>query len=283
MKTVRPLVGLSIILLTLPVGLGRAAAPAVEPAPLPEAGTLIQLMVERASLVSSNQFKIGAFYYRTNITEELSSHGDVREKTIKVFRIHPAPGDPDPVLIQIDGRKPTEKEIEKEKERLERRRKDADVDDAPDRSRQIEAYVTLEILSRFIFEVKARDIINGRPCWLVTFRPGDHEKSDRKVFDRVLNNIGGVIWIDAEDHELVQADIQLREKVKIWGGLIAHLEQLSLKILRTRLPEGFWRDQKVEALFRGRALVKGVHIRTFDISSPIETVGTNSLAEGTEP
>ncbi|HAV64532.1 MAG TPA: hypothetical protein DCY13_19460 [Verrucomicrobiales bacterium] len=211
-------------------------------------------------------------HFRTNITEEFGRNGKVASREMKVYRITSGESRRDTELLTIDGRKPTVEELEKDRERLKRKRSRESGEETPDRSRQIDAFITLELLSRYLFEVQGREVINGRPNLIVTFKPGPGERDSDRLVDRVLDRIGGIIWIDEAEYELTRADIRLREKLNIWGGLLAQLEQLHLQILRTREPDGRWRDQLTEARFVGRAVARRINVRTIDLSSPEETL-----------
>lgn len=235
---------------------------------LPDAEPVIRRFIEKAGVNLTNQHAAAVAFYRTNVTEEYNGKGEVRKRTETVKRVELRGGSRTTELVLYNGREPTDKEIKRETEKIQRRHEGNDENGAPDRSRQINTYITQAILSRFVFEILGREEIEGRACLMVGFKPAPEQPEPKKIFDRVINRMGGIIWMDEEEMEMVKADIQLREQVKMWGGFLASLDRIGLKILRTRQPDGFWIDEHVEARFSGRALTKRIDVMTWDFTSP---------------
>lgn len=255
------------LLLALWLSLAPCLAATPTTGPLPDGGEVIRRFVEHAALLSSNQVAGSYIFYRTNITEEYTRKGTVAEREELLLRVTVAADDKQVELVAIDGRAPTDKERERELKRFSERRAGAGKRERPDRSRPLDAYLTMEILSRYLFTVEGREEVAGRTCLKVSFKPGVIETKSDKLFDRVLDKLKGTFWIDEEDYLLAKADFQLGEKVSLWGGFLGALEQMRLQIERTRDASGLWRDQAVEARFVGRAVTKHIDVRTWDLSS----------------
>jgi hypothetical protein len=256
------------LLLLVLTSLASAAATAPNGGPLPEAGEVIRKFVERAAGGVTNPAAGKFVIYRTNITEEFDRKGRLEEREELLLRVTFEDGAQEVELLQVDGRAPAEKERERHLKRFGGRRENSTRRDRPDRSRQLDAYLTLEILGRYIFTVESREHVDGRPCLRVLFKPGARATKSDKLFERVLDALTGVFWIDETDYQLAKADIQLGEKVSLWGGVLGGLEQLRLQIDRVRDATGLWRDQSVEARFVGRAVTRHIDVRTRDLSSP---------------
>jgi hypothetical protein len=270
MRARSSVVGLTFAWLAASFAVGRLGA-ADDPtgAPLPDAGEVIRRFVEQAGALATNQVADSYIYYRTNITEEFNRKGRLDEREVLLLRVTVVDGDKDVELLQIDGREPTDRERERELKRFASREGGVTRRERPDRSRQMEAYLTMEVLGRYVFEVTGREAIEGRTCLRVAFKPGVSESDSDKMFERVLDRIEGSFWIDETDYQLARADIRLGDKVSLWGGLLGVLEQLRLKIDRARdATTGEWRDQIVDAHFVGRAVTKHLNVRTIDHSSP---------------
>lgn len=258
------LIACALPLLMAVTGAGQAARP------LPETGEVIQRFIERSMQSASNRLTGSYAYFRTNITEELSRKGEVTEREEKVYRVVVRDGRRQGDLLSVNGRTPDAKERDQDWERRRRKNESDAKNETPDRSRQVDAFITLDILSRYLFNVEGRDTINGRSCIKVSFKPAPGERDSDRMVDRVLDRIGGVLWIDEMEHELVKADVSLREKVSFWGGLLGALDQLKLVINRQRESDGRWRDQSTHAHFVGRAVAKRINVRTQDLSSAAE-------------
>jgi hypothetical protein len=229
---------------------------------------IIARLIQQAGINLTNQHAAAIAYYRTNITEEYNSKGQVRERKETVKKVVLRDGKRTTELVLYNGRAPSTKELKKETQRKTRRRTGKDQKDAPDRSRQINGYITQEIMSRFVFDVIGQETVDEHPCYIVSFKPSPEQEKPNKIFDRVINKMGGIIWVHSTEYEMVKADIQLRERVKMWGGVLAALDRISLKILRTRREDGFWIDKDVAARFSGRAFTKRIDVMTWDFTSP---------------
>ncbi len=244
-----------------------SATTVVESSPLPEADEVIRRFVERATAATTNLATGVQIHYRTNITEKFDRKGRLDEREELLLRIT-TEGDSEAVeLLQVDGRTPTDKERERSTRRFGGKPEEARKRDRPDRSRQLNAYLTLEVLSRYVFSVDGQEEVGGRPCFKVSFKPGTQLAKSDKMFERVLDRLTGIFWIDTQDYQLAQADIQLSESVPLWGGVLGGLEYLRLQIGRRRDAAGLWRDRIVEARFIGRAVARHIDVRTLDHSS----------------
>jgi len=259
------------------LGFLTAVAGSVAAEDLPDAGTVVRALIEQASRFESNRLTGSYVFYRTNITEEFRRDGSVQRREELLLRVTAKDDAKEVELVQLNGREPTSRERERELKRFGRRRNETGGRDRPDRSRELNAFLTPEILNRFVFTVRGREEHEGRPCLVLAFRPGNSGPRSGKVMDRVLDRIGGVLWIDETEHELAKADIQLQEGVSFWGGFLGGLEVLRLQLERTWVPEGRWRDRQVEARFVGRAVTRRIDVRTRDFSSAQEPLRETSV------
>lgn len=264
-----------LLLLALFLWAGLPAAPAADAPPqlpLPDAGQVIRRFVERAAISESNRLGGAYMFYRTNITEEFSRQGERTKHEVLRLRVTIAHQAQRIELLEINGRTPTASETEQQLKRFGQHTEKATSREKPDRSRQMENFITMEVLGRYVFAVHGRDNINGRSCLMVTFQPSAGLSDSGKLFERVLDHMGGMLWIDEKDYELLKADIHLRDRVSLWGGFLGALDQMHLKILRDREPDGRWRDREVEARFVGRALTHHIDVETRDYSSAAEPI-----------
>jgi len=256
----------ALLWLTLPALAPAATAPN-DTGPLPEAGDVIRRFVEQAGRAVTNHVDGALVYYRTNITEEFNRRGKLTEREELLLRVTVEGESQDVELLRVNGRMPTDKERERELTRFGRRREASARRERPDRSKQLDAYLNMDVLGRYVFSMDGRELVDGWPCFKVSFKPGGRAAKSDKLFERVLDRLTGVFWIDAKDHQLAKADIQLGEHVSLWGGVLGGLEQLRLQIGRVRDDAGRWRDQAIEARFVGRAVTRHIDVRTQDLSS----------------
>jgi hypothetical protein len=94
------------------------------------------------------------------------------------------------------------------------------------------------------------------------------------MVDRLLNQLSGTIWIDAEDFELARADIKLSSEVTFWGGVIGRLHKLAYTVTRVRIAEGVWVNSVSNGNFEGRKLLDSFRVRTKSESTNFKLQGT---------
>lgn len=271
---------LVIVLLSL-AGCALADTP-VPPADatnsFPPADAVIRRLIERAA--QGAQPRPGArVFYRTNITEEFNSKGGLAAREELLLRVTVRNGEHEVELLELNGRPPTAKERARQLKRFNQQPQEGPAKrERPDRSWALEAYLTEELLGRYQFTVTGRETIAGRPCLRVELRPGHAGSGSNKLFERVLDRLGGVFWIDESDHQLARADLELLESVSLWGGLLGTLEQMRLQIDRTRDQAGQWRDSAIDARFVGRVVARQINVRTRDLASTPEPLPTEVVA-----
>ena len=82
------------------------------------------------------------------------------------------------------------------------------------------------------------------------------------MMDRLLNQLSGVLLIDADEFEVARADVTLRSEVNLLGGIVGSLKKLSYTLERTRVAEGVWFSTLSNGDFQGRKLLDSTHIKT---------------------
>ena len=86
------------------------------------------------------------------------------------------------------------------------------------------------------------------------------EGGDKNI-DRFLGLIGGSIWVDAEEFELVKASAGLREPLRILGGFAATISRLELDVVRRPVTPGCWCNVLLTSRAEGRRLFSGFNVR----------------------
>jgi hypothetical protein len=97
--------------------------------------------------------------------------------------------------------------------------------------------------------------------------------------DRLLNQLSGTLWIDAEEFEVARAEVSLQSEVNLLGGLIGSLKKLAYTLERTRVAEGVWFSTLANGDFQGRKLLDPTHIKTKSQSVHFHRVAMNEGGE----
>jgi hypothetical protein len=99
------------------------------------------------------------------------------------------------------------------------------------------------------------------------FRPSSRE-------GKVLHEMAGEIWVDANQQRLVSINGQLMDEVKFAGGLLGHLEkggQFSVK--RTEVAPAHWELTEMAVNMRGKALLfKTISVQQKELHRNFERV-----------
>ncbi len=96
-----------------------------------------------------------------------------------------------------------------------------------------------ELLNRFHVVAAGEEQLNGRAAYLLAFLPKPGDKPERTHAERIINHLGGKIWVDAEDYEVAKADVSLLEPVSFYG-IVGKLRTLHLRLEQRYVSDGLW-------------------------------------------
>lgn len=245
-----------------------------------EDGYAIMLKVkERADEVAKMGGKSQYTFNKVSIAEELDSDGQVKSQHKKTYEVTQIGGRPFQHVVKINDKSLSEQErkTQDQKEKAARERFEGAKAGADDR-RNISPWMGKDLLDRFVYEVLRVEKLNGRPAWVIAFKPKSADLPVKQNADRVLNKLSGLVWVDQEEYELAKLDVALSEKVTLWGGLLGNLEQLTLTIFRSRVEAGGWVTKTSAFTAIGRKLLSRIHVRTYEEASDIRKA---AASEGT--
>lgn len=120
---------------------------------------------------------------------------------------------------------------------------------------KVKDYSIANLMQRFQFKLIGRDVINGRPSYMVDFRPKSDDLPVNSLADKFINKAAGRIWIDAEDYAISQAQLRLTEQVNILGGIVGSVWKFTYAFTRLRTPEGYWFARNMDWHLEGREVV----------------------------
>jgi hypothetical protein len=206
--------------------------------PTPDLKALLPLVLERAKTEGQNDrmFKESYRYERTKVTEFRNAKGEVKTKMEKGgLHIPAALANTNELPISLppvagssaadDSSRPVSETHTKFKGKA------FEKSDFP---------LTGEMLARFEYKMVGHENVNGRSAWVVDFKPAKGDLPEKSIKDKFINKAAGRVWVDAEDHAMVKADLFLSEPVNVAGGLVGAVKKFTCAILRERTPEGLW-------------------------------------------
>ncbi len=137
-----------------------------------------------------------------------------------------------------------------------------------------------KLIQKFVFQVVGEENVAGRKCWVMEFNPKKVDLPKEEMVDRFLKQLRGKIVVDQEEFEVARFELNLVEKVRIWGGLIGSLDNLTVTVHRGRQDDGVWIDASSATQITGRKLITSTSIRimeeTFDIKKAPSKPSDNS-------
>ena len=205
-------------------------------------------------------------FLRNVATEDLNPMGETTKRKTKTYRAFS--DNRDQVLLKVDGRKPTPKEVEadrKENRKRQRRLLDSDKKGKGDteiRGRKFDQY-----RDKFIPRLIGTEKIGVRPNYIVQLVPNPSHKLKSSVVDRMMNQILAQLWIDQEEFQITKAEIELTHPISYLVGIAASLRALKFTIHQKRLTPEIWVDQNVSAFIDVRILLGTFHFRMSSKSS----------------
>jgi hypothetical protein len=219
--------------------------------PLPTMDFLIQQVVARAVSKedkNDNLFDMNYQYTRTRTWEYRNSSGVLKSREEKssvenkplrmaasAVANKPAPPPPPPVV------------------------KDEPVSDTHSnikgKALKVKDYSIPNLVKRFQFTLVGREMLNGRPSFVVDFKPLNDHLPVNSFADKFINQAAGRVWLDAEDYAIAQAQLHLTQQVNVLGGLVGAVWKFTYGFTRLRTPEGYWFARSMDWHLEGREVV----------------------------
>ncbi len=231
---------------------------------------LLQRVVARARAVATETN--GGFYVfrKLAVTDTLDASGEIKRTREKVYEVTVRQGMTQNRLVAVDGRRlaGAESDALSEKERRWRETYSSRRgEEGGSRTERMDQIVNEKLFARFEFTAVGREVLRGRPCIALDFRPRSGDLPDERLMDRVLNLFRGRIWIDEEEDELARAEIATEGAMRVWGGMLGSLERFRLHVDRERSPYGVWFNRHAEIEIRARKLLTSFGMRVREVGS----------------
>ena len=248
------------ILLATPVSLPAADTNA----PLPTFDSLLQHVLERAKGEGDNDrtFDERYRYTRSKVSEFRNSAGQLKKHDANTSVHVPTAAPPAPATAA----KP--KPVPEKTEAVS----DTHSNVRGQQFKKKDFLLNQDLVNRFEFTMVGRELLNGRPAWMVDFVPANKPLPERNLKERFINQAAGRVWIDAADYSLVKADLHLTQQVNVGWGLIGAVWKFNYGFERERTTDGLWFPHEVHWHLEGREVIVNrivdYHETTSDIQKP---------------
>jgi hypothetical protein len=248
---------------SLIAGTGLLAAPAPLPGEL-TTEQIVQRALARAQWVQELKGQTNYSYQKSTVVEELDDKGRVKNSKEK--------------LLQVESGVSTLKELKKNGKAVPLPPpREAEAEAAADRQQVTKSprtrrddnwseYLNKELTARYAFNLVGREDVAGRPAYVLTFQPRSDKLPVKQITDRLLNRLGGKVWVDTREFEVAKAEIDLLDEVTMWGGVLGAMKKFTFDIERTRVDD-VWFNRVSNFEMEGRKLLDGTRIRVKSESS----------------
>jgi len=120
---------------------------------------------------------------------------------------------------------------------------------------KLKEYSVPDLVKRFQFTLVGREKLNGRPAFVVDFKPASDQLEVKSLADNFINKTAGRIWVDEQDSAIAQAQLHLTEQVNVLGGVVGPVRKFTCAFTRLRTPEGYWFVRNMDWHLEGRVVV----------------------------
>ena len=269
-----------VILLTSFVGLAQEVHPQeIHPedaprvaAPPPAAEEIIRRSLThwRRNLDAAHNYT----FQQRNVEEELNKDGSAKKTEIDTHEILIIYGEPYEKLIAKDDKPLSEKDRQKEEEKLtkyfEKQKNRSDEDREKERAKQRDKFqreIADELPRMLNYQIEREDNFQGRPVWVLTASPRRDYKSN-SMAGKLLSKLSGRVWITKDDYEWVKAEADLADDFSVGWFLFKLHKGTHLEFEQTRINDEVWLPKRVFIEGSGRLAVKTARFRnTTDYSN----------------
>jgi len=237
------------------------AANASDPA-LPRAQDVVAAMLERSAEVAGEENSQTWAYDKVSVTDQLGDDGKVTSTTEKLHRVRVFRGVPFSRLVKIQGQPLSPADLRKEDKREAEFRKRISGRDPGQVANNKEPLILKELVDRYEFQVKKRELIDGRPTLQVAFAVKPEKQAEKNIQDRILNRLAGTVWVDEATSEVARLNVHLTRGFSLGIlGILGSLSECRFNLTRKPMSDGTWLPHLQETQITARKLSTSVHFR----------------------
>ena len=221
-------------------------------------------------------------YQQRDVVKELDSSGRVKNTKTELHEILFLGGKRYERLIEKDDKPLSPAEARKEQAKIEKATQEASRLSPEERERRFTDFKRQRAKQRdslqdipdaYDFNLLAKPVLNGRPCYLIQAQP---RPAFRGKNSNLLKRMGGKLWIDQADYEWVRVEADVLDDVS-FGLFLAKLSKGGKFTLeRLRVNNEVWLPKQLTAKVSARALVKGFHFEQVTTFSNYKKFSTDS-------
>ena len=222
---------------------------------------IIHQTLEQAKESEAKDHEAKYTFKLRSIVDKLDGTGNVKGQEKRLYRSIPVEGIPYARLEAKDGRPLTDQESEDERTREVKFRKQVAKGEDPREKDEHEIKLDEDLVSRYGFHLDGVEEINGRPAYILSFKPKTDDLPVRRRIDHVLNRVEGTVWVDVKVYAISRIEFELTQKVRLGWGIMASISAVKGMLQQAQVDEGIWFPEQLDFYFKGRMLFHSEHFR----------------------
>jgi hypothetical protein len=193
------------------------------------------------------QARLQYTYMERDEDRRLDSEGRAKSEDVAVSRTILVNGVPFEQLMERNGQPPSAEEKRKQKEKLDKLKRETPEQRAERLRRQAEEDTSLvrEVTKAFDFQLLGEEVVDGRPAYVLraTPHPGYHPQGK---YGKMFAKVEGKLWVDKRDLGWIKVDGQVIQPFSMGLFLARVLRGSQIKMEQTRVDDGIWMPERVE-------------------------------------
>ncbi len=194
------------------------------------------------------------------VSEKLDADGEVKEREEKVYDVFPIQGRWFERLVEKDGEPLDARQQAREEERQRRfARRRAEGKESSESKQEVR--FDRQLVDKYDWEMLPAELVDGRPSYVLGYRPRSRDLPVRNRMDYALNKAEGRMWVDGETFQLARVQFELKERVRLWWGILGSISRLRGSLQRRPVADGVWLPRRFDLYMDGRILFTSLHQR----------------------
>ena len=182
--------------------------------------------------------------------------GRVKSEDVDVSRTVTIDGVPFEQLVEHNGRPPSAEEERKQREKLNRLKRETPEQRAERIRIQEEENTSIvsEVPKAFDFQLVGEEAVNGRPAYVLQATPRPGYQAQGK-YGKMFSKVEGKLWVDKQDLGWIKVDGQVIQPFSMGLFLVRLLRGSHITMEQTRVDDKIWVPEHVEVRAAARILL----------------------------
>ncbi len=225
---------------------------------------------------TSIDLPVFSFLRKVTITKPTDKNATTNPQT-KTYQAYS--NNRDQTLIKVNGRPPSPKEIEEDREKNRKRQRRFLERNGKKGSDKMMSHNMDLYKEKFTPRLIGTETVNARPAYLIQLKPDTNHKIKNGTVDRIMNQMLTKLWVDQEDFQVSRLEAELVKPIGIVVGLIGSIKTIRIRLEQQRLTPQVWTDLKIDADFDIRILTANYTFNMKSRSSGFKPVKAGKLPE----